>query len=94
MHILRLGSTLYLFKFQIKYAKELRCLNTKGEYAGFKFNFFSHLLILASVCFCNLLNHNCHLLFFFFFFFAEQLRLLALIISFAKLYLLLKLHIC
>ena len=28
-----LGSKLYFFKFQIKYAKELRCrLNTKGKY--------------------------------------------------------------
>ena len=27
-----LGSKLYLFKFQIKYAKELRCLNTKSKY--------------------------------------------------------------
>ena len=26
------GSKLYLFKFQIKYAEELRCLNTKGKY--------------------------------------------------------------
>ena len=47
----------------------------------YKFNFFSHLLILVSVCFCNLLNHIVHLLFFIF---AEQLRLLASIISFAK----------
>ena len=28
----RLGSKLYLFKFHIKYAKDLRCLNTKGKY--------------------------------------------------------------
>ena len=27
-----LGSKLYLFKFYIKYDKELRCLNTKGKY--------------------------------------------------------------
>ena len=27
-----LGSKLYFFKFQIKYGKELRCLNTKGKY--------------------------------------------------------------
>ena len=27
-----LDSKLYLFKFQIKYGKELRCLNTKGKY--------------------------------------------------------------
>ena len=26
------GSKLYLFKFKIKYGKELRCLNTKGKY--------------------------------------------------------------
>ena len=28
-----LGSKLYLFKFKIKYGKELRCLNTKGKYS-------------------------------------------------------------
>ena len=27
-----LASKLYLFKFYIKYGKELRCLNTKGKY--------------------------------------------------------------
>ena len=27
-----LGSKLKLFKFQIKYGKEFRCLNTKGKY--------------------------------------------------------------
>ena len=27
-----LGSKLYLFKFWIKYGKELLCLNTKGKY--------------------------------------------------------------
>ena len=27
-----MGSKLYLFKFQIKYGKEFRCLNTKGKY--------------------------------------------------------------
>ena len=27
-----LGSKLYLFKFEIKYGKEFRCLNTKGKY--------------------------------------------------------------
>ena len=27
-----LSSKFYLFKFQIKYGKELRCLNTKGKY--------------------------------------------------------------
>ena len=27
-----IGSKLYLFKFYIKYGKELRCLNTKGKY--------------------------------------------------------------
>ena len=26
------GSKLYMFKFYIKYGKELRCLNTKGKY--------------------------------------------------------------
>ena len=26
------GSKLYLFKFKIKYGKELRCLNIKGKY--------------------------------------------------------------
>ena len=26
------GSKLYLFKFYIKYGKELRCLNIKGKY--------------------------------------------------------------
>ena len=26
------GSKLYLFKFYIKYGKELRCLNTKGKH--------------------------------------------------------------
>ena len=45
------------------------CWNTNPSIPGFKFNFFSHLLILANVCFCNLLNHIVHLLFFFFFFF-------------------------
>ena len=29
----RLGSNLYLFKFQIKYGKELWCLNIKGKYS-------------------------------------------------------------
>ena len=28
----KLGSKLYLFKFWIKYSKELKCLNTKGKY--------------------------------------------------------------
>ena len=27
-----LGITLYLFRFKIKYGRELRCLNTKGKY--------------------------------------------------------------
>ena len=26
------GSKLYLFRFKIKYGKELKCLNTKGKY--------------------------------------------------------------
>ena len=28
-----LSSKVYLLKFQIKYGKELRCLNTKGKYS-------------------------------------------------------------
>ena len=28
-----MGSKLYLFKFKIKYGRELRCLNTKGKYS-------------------------------------------------------------
>ena len=44
-----LGSKLYLFKFQIKYAKEFRCLNTKGKYGKVTDTEIKWLIISKSV---------------------------------------------
>ena len=44
-----LGNKLYLFKFKIKYGKELRCLNTKGKYTNVTDTEINWLIISKSV---------------------------------------------
>ena len=44
-----MGSKLDLFNFQMKYGKELRCLNTKGKYGKVTNTWIEWLIISKSV---------------------------------------------